>query len=212
VLREVLIEAGAEFCYGLLDVFVEGGHNRANLFFGDGLVVRVEVRPDRDACLDVAQLHFHGDAANESGSRDFLEVIEPAGQKKLSANIAAKHIDAAKMARGAELPKQNLGDHLCWRFRPALIFVEPHALAAGAVNDLVRAIESWTREASDEQGDGNWIGAGRRREIAGNGELVIVARPGGAASGRETQGQRKYRERDFRGRHGADSLTFAYGA
>ena len=47
MLREVLIEAPAEFGYGLLDVFVEGGDNRANLFFGDGFIVRVEVGPHR---------------------------------------------------------------------------------------------------------------------------------------------------------------------
>ena len=67
MLREVLIEAGAEFGYGLLDVFVEGGDNRANLFSGDGFIVRVKVGPHRSARLDVAKLQFHGEASNDAG-------------------------------------------------------------------------------------------------------------------------------------------------
>ena len=95
------------------------------------------------------------------------------------------------MAGGAELAKNDFRDHFRGRLRPALILVGSHALAAGAVNDLVRAIESRAREASDQQRDGNGIGVGRGREVAGNGELIILARPRGAASGRQTQCQSK---------------------
>jgi len=91
MLREVLIEAGAEFCYSLLDVFVEGGNNRADLFSGDSFIVRVKVRPNRGARLDVAKLQFHGEAGNDAGfgCGDFLEVIEAPVQEKISANVAA---------------------------------------------------------------------------------------------------------------------------
>jgi len=163
MLREVLIEAGAEFRYGLLNVFVEGRDNPAYLFSSDGFIVRVKVRPKRGARLDVAQLEFHGEASNDVGfgCGDFLEVIEAPVQEKVSVNVAAQHIDAAIMAGGAELPKDDFRDHFCGRLRPALIFVGSHAFPAGTVNNLVRAIESGAREASDQQRDGNRIGVRR---------------------------------------------------
>jgi len=163
MLREVLIEAGAKFRYGLLNVFVEGRDNPAYLFSGDGFIVRIKVRPNRGASLDVAQLQFHGEASNDVGfgCGNFLEVIETPVQEKISVNIAAQHIDAAIMAGGAELTKNDFRYHLCGRLRPALIFVGSHALATGTVNNLARAIESRAREASDQQRDGNRIGVRR---------------------------------------------------
>jgi len=96
------------------------------------------------------------------------------------------------MAGGAQLPKHDFRDHLRGSLRPALILVGPHALAASAVDDLVGVIESWARDTADQQGYGNRIGVGCGRAISGNGELIILARPGGTTSSRQTHCQGKH--------------------
>ena len=68
MLRKILVEAGAAFGYALLDIFVEGRNHRTNFFPVRRLVMRIKVRPHRGACLDVAKLEFHGDAAHERAS------------------------------------------------------------------------------------------------------------------------------------------------
>src|ERR1700722_10031313 len=94
MLSKILIKARAEFRYSLLDIFVEGRDNRANVFPAGGLVMRIEVRPNHGARFDFAEFQFHGDPAKERASRDFLEVIEMSVQKKVSANIASQSVDA----------------------------------------------------------------------------------------------------------------------
>src|ERR1700722_14799593 len=91
---KVLIDARAEVGHALLDVFVEGRDNRANVFPAGGLVMRVEERPNHAARFDFAEFQFHGGPAKERASRVFLEVIEMSVQKKVSANIASQSVDA----------------------------------------------------------------------------------------------------------------------
>ena len=74
---KVLVQAGAAFGNALLDVFVEGRNDSADVFSACGFVMRVELGPDRCASLDVAQLLFHGDTGYHRTSRNFLEVVEP---------------------------------------------------------------------------------------------------------------------------------------
>ena len=74
---KVLVQTGAAFGNALLDVFVQSRNDSADVFSACGLVMCVEVGPDRCARLDVAQLQFHGDTGDLRTSRDFLEVVEP---------------------------------------------------------------------------------------------------------------------------------------
>src|ERR1700756_5760421 len=104
MLHKILVEAGPEFSYALLNILVEGRNNRANFFSVRRLVMRIKVRPHRGARLDVAKLEFHGDAGHERASGDLLEIIETPVQKKVSADIASQSINSLIMAGGAELP------------------------------------------------------------------------------------------------------------
>src|SRR5580700_7078459 len=102
MLSKILIKARAEFGYALLDIFVEGRDNRANVFPAGGLVMRIEVRPNHRARFDFAKFQFHGDPGQERDSPDFLEVIEMSVQKKVSVNIASQSVHAVVPARCAE--------------------------------------------------------------------------------------------------------------
>src|SRR5580704_8197505 len=104
MLGKILSEARPEFGYALLDIFVKGRDNRANVFPAGGLVMRIEVRPNDGARFDFAEFQFHGDPREERVSRDFLEVVEMSVQKKISANIASQSVHAVVPARRAELP------------------------------------------------------------------------------------------------------------
>src|SRR5690242_8682615 len=96
--REVFVETGAGFGYALLDIFVQSRDDGTDVLFTGGLVVGIEMCPDRRARLDVAKLQFHGDAGDLRAPRDFLEVIETPVQEKISMDVAAQRIDAAIMA------------------------------------------------------------------------------------------------------------------
>src|SRR5580704_11677659 len=104
MLGKILSEARPEFGYALLDIFVKGRNNRANVFPAGGLVMRIEVRPNDGARFDFAEFQFHGDPGKERVSPDFLEVIEMSVQKKVSMNIAAQIVHAMIAAGCAELP------------------------------------------------------------------------------------------------------------
>lgn len=188
--REVLIEARAELGDALLDTLIESCDYRAGVFPGRCLIVSVKVGPDCGARLDVAQLQFHGDAGDDGSSGNFLKVVEPAVKQIVSTDIAAQRVNATIMAGGAELAEHDLGDHFRGWFGPAMVFVDAHAFAAGAVNDLVFVVESGGGEAANQERDGNGIGV-RCGRVAGNRELVILDGMGGAAAGGEA-----HRERD----------------
>src|SRR5579872_3581440 len=175
MLREVLVEAGAEFGYSLLDIFVKSGDDGASVFAACGLVMGVEVRPYHDARLDIAKFQFHRDTTDNGTALDFLEVIEMPVQKKISTNIASESVNAVIAAGSAELPQHNFRDHLGGRLGPFLILVGAHAFAARAVDDLVLAIESGCGDAANQQRDRKSVGIGGESGIRGNRELVILA-------------------------------------
>src|SRR5271155_2598508 len=71
-----------------------------------------------------------------------------------------------------------------------MIFVNAHAFAAQAVDNLVLAVECGSSQAANEERNGNGIGACRRgHSVAGNRKLVIADGGRGAASGGETPRQ-----------------------
>src|SRR5271155_2662162 len=64
-----------------------------------------------------------------------------------------------------------------------MIFVNAHAFAAQAVDNLVLAVECGSSQAANEERNGNGIGACRRgHSVAGNRKLVIADGVRGAAS------------------------------
>ena len=96
--REVFVETGAAFGDALLDILVQSRDDGTDVLFTCGLVVSIEVCPDRRACLDVTKLQFHSHAGHLRGPRNFFEVIDTAVQEKISMDVASQRIDAAIMA------------------------------------------------------------------------------------------------------------------
>ena len=159
-------QASAAFGNALLDVFVQSRNDSADVFSACGLVMRVELGPDRCASLDVAQLQFHGDTGYHRTPRNFLESRRAARAMKIPVDIASQSVDSAILAGCAKLPQQNFRDHFRGRFSPAVILVGSHALAARAINDLVFAVESGAGDAANQQSDGKRIDR-RGRQVSG---------------------------------------------
>ena len=195
---EVFFQAGQHFRDALLDVFVQGRDDRIDGFVAHGFVACIEVRPYNGVGLDVAQFQFHGDAGEERGSGNFLEIVQTAMQEIISVDVASQHVHSAKMAGSAQLAQQNFLDHVNGRLDPTVILVKPHALAAGAVNDLLFPVDIGSRDPADEQSEGNRVGICGGRHASGNRELIILTGPGSAASSGQHDGQRKHARGDRR--------------
>ena len=89
-------------------------------------------------------------------------------QKIIAVNVAPHGVNALKAARRTEFTEHDFLNHFCRGLRPAVIFVNTHALAARAVDDLIFAVDVWRSQTADQQRHGERIGVCRGQGVRGH--------------------------------------------
>src|SRR6266478_6728575 len=194
--RKILVQASRNLAYAVLDVAVHGSNDRSHSFSVYRFIVRVVAAPKGGPCLGVAQLELKGHTDRQSVSVDLPEVIQASAEKIVPANVAAQGIDVLVAPRRLKLSQQDIANHVRWRLGPSMIFVRAHRLTIGCVDDAVVSIQMRGRDPAEQQSYGIGGRICSRRRVAGNGELIILAWPGGAAAIQHSKTyyeRRKYR-------------------
>src|SRR6516225_9699531 len=105
-------------------------------------------------------------------------------QDVLTSGIAPSRVDGAKSARRAQPANQCVLKHFHRRLGPPLRLIYPHLRGIEPVDNLVTEIKMRRLERSDHEGSVYGVGGGRGRS-GGIAQLVVLDRPGSAASGYE---------------------------
>src|SRR6266446_7590035 len=138
---EVLVKACNHFSHSSLNVPIECRDHCWHIFSADWLIMRVMVRPNRSAGIEIAHLKFQSDSGQYLGATQFLKIIQAATNCKIAFHIAASVIHGTVAARRSHLPQEDSLDQLGRRFGPTLKLIRTELLGTIAVDDAVFAIQ-----------------------------------------------------------------------